>query len=130
MDPISLIIAALTAGAGHAGAAVVQQATKDAYERLKALVMRRFGGDPEKRRVLENFEADPTGPTEALARTLAESGLEQDAETVRVARALLERRDPEGAAKGIYTVQVGGNVEGLVQGDHNTVTFTGEPKGR
>lgn len=120
MDPISLIITALITGASTG---VAEDATKDAYERLKTLILRRFGANPEKRRVLEHVEENPSGPTETLERMLIEGGLQHDTEAVRVARALLADRDPEGAAKGTYNVQVGGNVHGLVQGSHNTVTF-------
>jgi hypothetical protein len=120
MDPISLIITALIQGAGSG---VATDACKDAYKRLKTLIMRRLGANPEKRRVLESVEENPSGPTEALERVLTEGGLQHDPEAVRVARALLADSDPEGAAKGIYNVEVGGSVHGLVQGSYNTVTF-------
>lgn len=127
MDPISLIIAGLSAGASEAGAAVAKDTVMEAYKRLRELVVRRFGGDPEKRRVLENFEADPARPVDELERTLAGSGLEHDVEALQAAQAVLAARDPEGAARGVYTIQAGRDVRGVVQGDHNTVTFQGEP---
>ena len=129
MDPISLIIAALIAGASRAGSTAVDQAGKDAYGRLKALVERRFGGDPAKRRALESFEENPTGPADALTEALAGSGVPNDAEALQAAQQLLEHRDPEGAARGVYTVRVGGSAKGIVVGDQNRVNFGDSLKG-
>ena len=129
MDPISLIVAALVAGASKAGLDMVDQASKDAYDRLKSLILRRFGGDPERRRILEEFEEDPAGPTDALALALSESGLPRDPEALKIAHGLLARADPQSAARGTYTVHVGGNAQGIVVGDQNRVTFQGPSAG-
>jgi hypothetical protein len=123
MDPISLIMAALVAGASRAGATAVDQAGKDAYDRLKVLVERRFGGDPAKRRALESLEENPAGPAGALTEALVASGVRNDAEALHTAQQLLEHRDPEGAARGVYTVRVGGSAKGIVVGDQNRVSF-------
>ena len=45
MEPISLIIAALVAGATAATKDTAGQAVKDAYEGLKTLIKRKFEGD-------------------------------------------------------------------------------------
>ncbi|MDQ6790949.1 MAG: hypothetical protein M3075_09920 [Candidatus Dormibacteraeota bacterium] len=108
---------------------VVDQASKDAYDRLKTLILRRFGGDPEKRRIIEAFENDPAGPTDTLTQALSQSGIPHDVEALEAAHLLLEHRDPEGAARGTYTVRVGGNAQGIVVGDRNRVTFQGPLKG-
>jgi disulfide oxidoreductase YuzD len=46
MEPISLILAALGAGAIAATKGVAGSAVKDAYEGLKTLMKRKFEGDP------------------------------------------------------------------------------------
>jgi hypothetical protein len=129
MDPISLIVTALVAGATTASSTAANQAIQDVYGRLKSLILRRFGGDPERRRVLEDFQKDPLGATDALERTLVESGLQHDVQALQSAYILLQHRDPEGAARGTYTVRVGGNAQGIVVGDRNRVTFRDPLKG-
>ena len=47
MDPISLIVAALAAGASAAVKDTAGQAVKDAYSGLKALVKRKLGVEPD-----------------------------------------------------------------------------------
>ncbi len=46
MEPISLIIAALVAGATAAAKDTAEKTVKDAYEGLKTLIKRKFEGDP------------------------------------------------------------------------------------
>ncbi len=55
MEPISLIIAALVAGATKAAADIAP----DAYNGLKALIKRKFAGEPKAEMVLEEHEKDP-----------------------------------------------------------------------
>ena len=47
MDPVTLIVTALAAGAASALQDGAAAAVKDAYARLKALVKKRFAGRPE-----------------------------------------------------------------------------------
>jgi hypothetical protein len=90
MDPITigaLAAAALSAGAGEAGKAVLGQAARDAYDSLKALVARwaapdvtaletraQEGGDTRNRQAVlaEAIDARPE-PDREEARTLAEA---------------------------------------------------------
>jgi hypothetical protein len=123
MDPLSLIVAALVAGSAAAANAAVHEATVDAYRRLKQLILQRFRGDHEKEAALERFERQPASSTEPLAQALETSGVHEDETAVREARRVLETLDPAGAAAGKYSLKVGGDVQGLVQGDHNTVTM-------
>lgn len=46
MEPVSIIMAALAAGAAAGATEVASQAIKDAYEGLKALVLKRLEGKP------------------------------------------------------------------------------------
>ena len=56
MDPISLIIAALAAGAIAGVKDTAGQAVKDAYAGLKALVHRRFAGNRDAEAALDQSE--------------------------------------------------------------------------
>ena len=125
MDPISLIVAALVAGAAAGARDVAARGVGDAYGSLKRLVLRRLkdhGGDtgvpPEQ--VLEAHSEDPATREAPMAKALAAATADQDAEILSAARALLEAADPDGAAAGKYTVDARG-AQGVQVGDHATM---------
>jgi hypothetical protein len=121
MDPISLIIAALAAGASAGLKDTTGDAVKDGYSALKALVLRRFKGDRDAEAQVEAVEREPEADHAALKQRFASAGADADEELVRKARELLETLDPEGAQVGKYNVNVTGG-KGVVVGDHATVT--------
>jgi len=125
VDPVSLIIGALIAGAARAAQGSAEDAVNVAYDRLKTTLLRRFAADPDKRRELERIEADPSGPTTGLEKAVTDSNAHQDEAALAAARALMEQLDPEGVARGVYTIRAGGNVQNVVVGDRNRVTFGG-----
>jgi hypothetical protein len=122
MDPISLILAALAAGATAAVKDTAGEAVKDAYAGLKALVRRRFGADSKAEAELEALERQPEADPVALRAQLEGAGADHDDEILRVARELLEQLDPDGARAGKYRVNVSGG-KGVVVGDNATVTM-------
>jgi hypothetical protein len=122
MDPISLILAALAAGATAAVKDTAGEAVKDAYAGLKALVRRRFGGDSKAEAELDAVEREPGADPVALRAQLEGAWADHDDEILRVARELLEQLDPEGARAGKYRVNVSGG-KGVVVGDNATVTM-------
>ena len=65
MDPVTLIVTALAAGAASALQDGTSAAVKDAYARLKALVTRRFAGRAKAELVLAEHEASPADVGEA-----------------------------------------------------------------
>ena len=122
MDPVSLIVAALAAGATAALKDTTTTAVTDAYQGLKALLVRRFGDSPEARAQVERVDREPEAAAQALRKPLADSGAASDAALVEQARELLARADPAGTRAGKYTVSVTGG-KGVVVGDHNTTTM-------
>ena len=120
MEPITLIVAALGAGLTVA----VTQASKDLYENLKSLLGTRFGKKPEHAAALASFEKDPEHGAAKLAAAVGESGAQHDPEVLAAANTLLAEADPGGDVARKYSLLIQGNVQGLVQGDHNTVTMT------
>jgi len=123
MDPISLIIAALAAGAIAGVKDTAGQAVKDAYAGLKALVHRRFAGNRDAEAALDQSEQQP-GPGQAqLAEHLRAAGAADDEELIRAAQALLRQADPAGARAGKYDVRITGG-KGIVVGDSANVTMT------
>jgi len=123
MDPISLIIAALTAGAVAGVRDTAGAAIKDAYGGLKALIRRRFGGNQEASAELALSERQPAAPTRELARHLRAVGAETDEELIMAAQAVLRLVDPAGVRSGKYDVHISGG-KGIVVGDQTNVTMT------
>lgn len=123
MDPISLIIAALAAGAIAGVKDTAGQAVKDAYAGLKALLRIRLAGNRQAEAALDQAEQQPGSGQELLAEHLRASSADHDAELIRAARALLEQADPAGARAGKYDVRITGG-KGIVVGDAANVTMT------
>jgi nucleotide-binding universal stress UspA family protein len=130
MDPISLIVAAVVAGASTAAREAAGTAVKDAYGGLKELIRRRFGGDQDAEAQLEQAEQNPEGDHTQLKDRLLAEGADRDEELLAAARALLEQADPDGVRAGKYGdiskfggVNISGG-KGIVVGDRSTVTMT------
>jgi len=120
MEPVSLIVAALVAGAAKAAG----DAVPDAYIGLKTLIKRKFAGEPKAEMVLEEHESDPETYGVPLKKKLAEAGADQDEEIVQAAQELLKQLRPEETTAGKYKVEFQGEVKGAQIGDHNTQTNT------
>ena len=110
MDPISLIVAALVAGASTGLRDTATDAVKDAYKGLKGLLQRKFGSHTPVAQALADVDASPEVAGEALRAGLAGTGADQDVELVRAAQALFAEYDPEGTEAGRYDVQIGNAV--------------------
>ena len=123
MDPLSLIVAALVAGASAAMKDSAGDAVKTAYAGLKSLLKRKFGGNAFAESVLDKHEENPATWAEPLRDQLVEAGAPDDEQIVAAAAALLERADPHGAQVGKYNVQISGG-QGTVIGDNANVTQT------
>jgi hypothetical protein len=120
MDPVSLILAALVAGAADAAKDTASAAVKDAYSGLKALLKRHFKGEQAAETALEQFEKDPDTWEKPLARSVADSGAGGDAEIEALAKKLLELAPSGAAAAGKYNVDARGAI-GPVIGDDAVV---------
>ena len=119
MDPVTLIVTALAAGAASALQDGASSVVKDAYSRLKALVKKRFAGRPDGELVLARHEAAPQTWEAPLAEELSAAGAEGDADLVAAAQALMNLVDEAGSQSGKYVVAVQDS-QGIQVGDHNT----------
>jgi len=126
MDPVTLIVTALAAGAASALQDGASSAVTDAYARVKALVMRRFANRPKGELVLAEHEAAPQVWEAPLAAELSAAGAGGDADLVAAAQALMGLVDQAGSRSGKYVVAVGGS-QGVQVGDRNTQTNTFGP---
>ena len=112
MDPITT---AIVAAAANLGATAV----KDAYDGLKALIIRKFGSDSRVTEAVKGVEAQPAseGRTAVLAEEMAAVRAPGDEELVRAAGALAAALEAHGGTTF--------SVRQTVHGDHNVFSGTG-----
>ena len=99
---------------------LAEPAVKDAYEAVKALLVRKFGKPSEVVKAVEALEAKPdsAGRQATLTEEMASSGAARDGELLQLAQALLEKsRSTQGVT---HTVRQ------RVVGDGNVVAGSGD----
>lgn len=121
MDPVTLIVTALAAGASSGAVDALKDSAKDAakaaYAKLRGLAGKRVEGNPGAELALAEHEADPKNWEASLGAKLAQAGAGDDAELVAAAQALMDIVDQAGAKVGKYNVTVS-NSKGVQVGDH------------
>ena len=118
MEPITLILGALAAGALAGVKDSATGAVKDAYAGLKRLVATHFAGKPAAELALAEHAADPDTWQAPLAKALAETGTDADPAVIEAARRLMELLDQAGARAGKYQVDLRG-AQGVQVGDYS-----------
>ena len=104
MEPVTLILTALVAGAGLGLQGAASSAVTDAYNGLKALVRRKLAGREGGELVLARHEQDPQVWEKPLAQELTAAGASDDPDLVSAAQALMQLVDAAGSAAGKYAV--------------------------
>ena len=133
MDPITTaIVAALSAGTISGLTEVSKTATTDAYNTLKALLIKKFGAKSEMAQAIDRLEANPEliGHQETLQEEIVTDNAEQDHEVLAAAKHVLALVHPQQAVVSKFTTQNIAPVQGQNIGDHNTIMqqFGGLPK--
>ena len=130
MDPVSLIEAALVAGAAAGAKETTSQAVKDAYTGLKTLLSRLFVEKPHAQIILDEYETDPETYEKPLKKLLTEAHADQDAALLAAAEQVMTLVQPQQIGMGKYTIQNTGTVQGQNIGDHQQITqhFGNPPK--
>jgi hypothetical protein len=123
MDPVTLIVTALAAGAASALQDDATGAVKTALARLRGLVTKRFKDPANGTYVLEKHASAPEIWRPALRQELAESGAESDSGLIAAAQELMQLLDARGTQAGKYVVTVRDS-QGVQIGDHNTQVNT------
>jgi hypothetical protein len=122
MDPVTLIVAALAAGASGGAISALQDDVKGAviaaYGKLRGLVAKRVAGNPGAELALTEYEADPEHWETPLTAKLTQLGAADDTDLVAAANALMKLVDGVGARAGKYNVKVA-NSTGVQVGDGN-----------
>jgi hypothetical protein len=118
MDPVSLVVGALAAGAGAGLKDTAAAGVKDAYAGLKQLLVRRFSGKPAAEVALAEHETDPDTWRAPLEKALTELGATGDGDVLAAAQRVMELLDPAGAQAGIYVTDAHG-AQNVQVGSHN-----------
>ena len=100
MEPIALILAAVTAGAEDAAAPV-----RDAHAALMAQLRMRFAGRAAGEAALARYEESEPGWEAALGAELAASGADADEGLLAEAQAVMSVADAPGWRAGKYSIQ-------------------------
>lgn len=116
MEPVTLIVSALAAGALKGVGESASAAVKDAYAALRAAVRAKFAGRPSAELVLVEHENDPDIYERPLAKQVVQVGIDQDPRIVQLAQNLMALMDPDGSTRGKYEVNLHGGVQ---VGDEN-----------
>jgi hypothetical protein len=104
MDPITLIVTALSAGAGAARRDGAPPALPDAQAELLTLAQERLRGRPNGSMVLRQHAEDPSRWARPLAKALAAEGAGGDAGLIAAAQAVLRVTDAPGSSRGKYVL--------------------------
>jgi hypothetical protein len=97
MDPVTVIVSALSLGAAAGLEPTVATAVKDGYAGLKALVLRKFGTKGDAADALAKVETKPdsAGRKTTLQEELTAAGADRDQEVVDRAAELLKLLESE-----------------------------------
>jgi hypothetical protein len=104
MDPVTLIVTALVAGAAAGLKDTATSAVKDAYNGLKGLLGRKLAGQPAGEVMLAQHETDPQVWDKPLVQALTAVRAGDDPGVVAAAQALMRLVDEAGSAAGRYQV--------------------------
>ena len=122
MEPITLIVTALAAGASTGAIGALKDSAKEtasaAYDRLRGLARKRVAGRPDGELALERHEAAPQKWEAVLTGELTAAGAASDATLLSAAEALMELIDQTGTKSGKYSVTVKDS-KGVQVGDGN-----------
>lgn len=131
MEPISILVSALVAGASPAVKDIANQAIKDTYQGLRALVIQHWkscddspDNKIEAEMFLNNLERDPEGFKNPLERKLNEIMFEPDTALIEQAQQLEKLLKEAGFISGKYNVKMGDNSQGVQIGNGNIQTNT------
>lgn len=122
MDPATVVMTAMSAGAVQGVRESATSAVKDSYQALKHLLSSRFSGQREAELALREYAKDPQVWQASLRAAVVETGAANDEKVIEAAQRLMNLLDEIGArsgkysidlkgAKGVQVNQSGGNVQ-------------------
>lgn len=123
MDPITLILNALTAGAAASIQSTTSDAVKDLYNGLKTRIQHKLSGKQNAELVLSEYESDPETWETPLKKVLTQEQIDREQDILAAARSLILQINPQQDVSIKYSTTIYGNIEGYVQGDNQQITM-------
>ena len=128
MDPVSLVLNALTSGAAQGVADSVSDAITSACTKLKQLVGAKFSGNRSAEVALTEYAADPETWQAPLSKALTATGASADQLVIEAAQQLMTLLDPAGAEQeSIWSICVERRLSRLVTVTSSTTPSTRRP---
>jgi hypothetical protein len=118
VDPVSLIVGALAAGASAGVRESASGAVRDSYQMLKRAVADRFAGHRRAETALAELETDPDISRVSLGEAVVRTGASADPVVVEAAKRLMQLLDVDGRRSVRGTVDVRG-AQGVQLGNQN-----------
>jgi disulfide oxidoreductase YuzD len=106
MEPISLIIAALGAGAIAAAKDTATTAVKDTYQGLKALIKKKFEGDVLGQAMVDAKPEEIKQAEGLLKDKITKAGADRDAAIIQAAQELLNQVKEQPGGQQIITQNI------------------------
>ncbi|MEH2205698.1 MAG: hypothetical protein V7K53_16725 [Nostoc sp.] len=106
MEPISLIIAALGAGAIAAAKDTATTAVKDAYQGLKGLIKKKFEGDVLGQAMVDAKPEEIKQAEGLLKDKITKAGADRDAAIIQAAQELLNQVKEQPGGQQIITQNI------------------------
>src|SRR5438105_1895053 len=95
MDPITLILSALSAGAATSLQSTTSDVIKDLYNGLKTRIQHKLFGKQNAELVLSEYESDPQTWETPLKKILAQERIDQEQDILEAARSLILQINPQ-----------------------------------
>lgn len=127
MDPVTLIVAALVAGAASGAGDVVTSAIKDSYVAFKSLIKKKLSGNTAAEVALEKHERSPEAWELALKEELSAAGLDKDEEILAAAGELLDVAKSAGIEVGVSQSAHGTQIVQVANAHGVSVTYGTPP---
>jgi pectate lyase len=122
MDPVTLIVSALTAGATAALQETAGTAIKDAYQGLAGLVKKKFGNDEKAKKALVGTKKGYRTNQKTLKKSIESKGLSGDKEILKQAQKLYKLLENSGSIQNtIFNVK--GDIKGFVKENTGNVVM-------
>ena len=128
MDPLTLILTALVAGAAAGSQAFATNAIKDTYTGLKDLIKRKFAGKPSAEVALTEHETDPKTWEAPLKKALEQEHIDQDRAILQKAQELLDQIEAQPGGKQHIMNAVGNYIAMADRGGVAKVNVNSPPK--
>lgn len=106
MEPISLIVTALVAGAVAAAKDTAEKGVKDTYQGLKTLIKRKFANDALAQAMVEAKPEDIKKDEGLLKDKIVEAGVDKDNEITKLAQDLLDKLQEQPGGQQIITQNI------------------------